>query len=567
MPPATPPPASTGGVADGDPMTIERLGVRDPSWPEAVEIFDTTLRDGSQFEGIALTADDKLRIAEQLDHLGVHYIEGGWPGSNPRDDEFFARARAGELDLHTSTLVAFGSTRRPKGRVDADETLANLAAAGAPIACIVAKSWDYHVLEALRTSLDEGVAMVAESVGYLVAQGLRVFVDFEHFFDGYKRNPEFTLRVVEAAAVNGAEALVLCDTNGGSLPHEVHAATRQVVSMFDGVTVGMHTQNDTGCAVANAIAGVIAGSTHVQGTINGYGERTGNCDLTTFVPNLSLKMGIRTLPEGGMARLTAVSHHVAELVNLPPVLSQPYVGASAFAHKAGLHTSAIARRPDAYEHVDPALVGNGTRFLVSDLSGRATIELKAKQLGLELDGAQMRTVLEELKDLEHSGYHFEAADASLELLMRRATGWANHWFRLESFRVMVEHRPGDKTALELNPLGHHDGVETEATVKLEVDGQRIIATGEGNGPVNALDAAFRQAVGDRFPVLADMRLTDFKVRILDSSKGTGAVTRVLIDASDGEERWTTIGVSENIIEASWQALSDSIQYALLRGGA
>jgi 2-isopropylmalate synthase len=567
MPPATPPPASTGGVADGDPMTIERLGVRDPSWPEAVEIFDTTLRDGSQFEGIALTADDKLRIAEQLDHLGVHYIEGGWPGSNPRDDEFFARARAGELDLHTSTLVAFGSTRRPKGRVDADETLANLVAAGAPIACIVAKSWDYHVLEALRTSLDEGVAMVAESVGYLVAQGLRVFVDFEHFFDGYKRNPEFTLRVVEAAAVNGAEALVLCDTNGGSLPHEVHAATRQVVSMFDGVTVGMHTQNDTGCAVANAIAGVIAGSTHVQGTINGYGERTGNCDLTTFVPNLSLKMGIRTLPEGGMARLTAVSHHVAELVNLPPVLSQPYVGASAFAHKAGLHTSAIARRPDAYEHVDPALVGNGTRFLVSDLSGRATIELKAKQLGLELDGAQMRTVLEELKDLEHSGYHFEAADASLELLMRRATGWANHWFRLESFRVMVEHRPGAKTALELNPLGHYDGVETEATVKLEVEGQRIIATGEGNGPVNALDAAFRQAVGDRFPVLADMRLTDFKVRILDSSKGTGAVTRVLIDASDGEERWTTIGVSENIIEASWQALSDSIQYALLRGGA
>ena len=565
MPPAsTPNPSSDPAPGDGS-MTIERLGRRDPAWPEEVEIFDTTLRDGSQFEGIALTADDKLRIAEQLDHLGVHYIEGGWPGANPRDDEFFARARAGELDLHTSTLVAFGSTRRPKGRVDQDETLANLVGAGAPIACIVAKSWDYHVLEALRTTLDEGVAMIAESVQYLTAQGLRVFVDFEHFFDGFKRNPEFSFRVLEAAAVNGAETLVLCDTNGGSLPHEVEAATRAVVSMFGGITVGMHTQNDTGCAVANAIAGVLAGSTHVQGTINGYGERTGNCDLTTFVPDLTLKMGIRTLPEGGLERLTAVSHHVAELVNLPPVLSQPYVGASAFAHKAGLHTSAIVRRPDAYEHVDPALVGNGTRFLVSDLSGRATIELKAKELGLELDGAQMKLVLEQLKELEHSGYHFEAADASLELLMRRSTGWSNPWFDLESFRVMVEHRPGESTALEQSPLGHYDGVATEATVKLVVDGQRIIATGEGNGPVHALDAAFRQAVGDRFPHLTAMRLTDFKVRILDSSKGTGAVTRVLIDASDGEDRWTTIGVSENIIEASWQALSDSIQYALLRG--
>jgi 2-isopropylmalate synthase len=563
--PASPTPADR--PTDAEPMSIERLGRRDPSWPEAVEIFDTTLRDGSQFEGIALTADDKLRIAEQLDHLGVHYIEGGWPGSNPRDDEFFARARAGELDLHTSTLVAFGSTRRPKGRVDADETLANLVGAGAPIACIVAKSWDYHVLEALRTTLDEGVAMVAESVAHLAAQGLRVFVDFEHFFDGYKRNPEFALRVAEAAAVNGAEVLVLCDTNGGSLPHEVQAVTADVVAMFDGVTVGMHTQNDTGCAVANAVAGVLAGATHVQGTINGYGERTGNCDLTTFIPNLTLKMGIRTLPEGGLGRLTAVSHHVAELVNLPPVLSQPYVGASAFAHKAGLHTSAIARRPDAYEHVEPSLVGNGTRFLVSDLSGRATIELKAKELGLELDGPQMKVVLEQLKTLEHAGYHFEAADASLELLMRRATGWSNPWFDLESFRVMVEHRPGQQAALERNPLGHYDGVETEATVKLRIGDERIIATGEGNGPVNALDSAFRRAVGDRFPILAAVRLTDYKVRIIDSSQGTGAVTRVLIDASDGEQRWTTIGVSENIIEASWQALSDSIQYALLRGEA
>ncbi len=545
--------------------------VRDPSWPQSVEIFDTTLRDGSQFEGIALTADDKLKIAGLLDQLGVHWIEGGWPGANPRDDEFFQRASSGELVLENSTLVAFGSTRRPKGKVDVDETLANLLAAQTSTVCIVAKSWDYHVTEALRTTLDEGVAMIADSVRYLAGEGRRVFVDFEHFFDGYKYNPEFALRAVEAAAEAGAEALVLCDTNGGSLPHEVEAATGQVVSMFPELTVGMHTQNDTGCAVANAIAGVRAGSRHVQGTINGYGERTGNCDLTTFVPNLSLKMGIETLPPGRMAQLTAISHHVAELVNLPPMPQQPYVGKSAFAHKAGLHTSAIARRPDAYEHVEPTAVGNGTRFLVSDLSGRATIELKAKELGLEIDGSLMQSILAELKELEHTGYHFEAADASLELLMRRAGGWRNDFFALESFRVMVEHRPGEKMALEQNPLGHYDGVETEATIKIRFGSgsdestERIVATGEGNGPVNALDAAFREAAGERFPALSSVELTDYKVRILHtgSAVGTGAVTRVLIDASDGERSWTTIGVSENIIEASWQALSDAVVYALL----
>lgn len=547
--------------------------VRDPSWPESVEIFDTTLRDGSQFEGIALTADDKLKIATLLDNLGVHYIEGGWPGANPRDDEFFRRAAAGELELDTATLVAFGSTRRPKGKVDVDQTLANLLAAETSTVCIVAKAWDYHVTEALRTTLDEGVAMIADSVRFLAGQGKRVFVDFEHFFDGYKHNREFTLRAVEAAAVSGADTLVLCDTNGGSLPHEVEGATAEIVANFGDLTVGMHTQNDTGCAVANAVAGVRAGSRHVQGTINGYGERTGNCDLTTFVPNLSLKMGIRTLPDGRLPQLTAISNHVAELVNLPPIPQQPYVGKSAFAHKAGLHTSAIARRPDAYEHVEPSLVGNGTRFLVSDLSGRATIELKAKELGLEIGGAQMKAVLDELKQLEFAGYHFEAADASLELLMRRATGWRNEFFTLESFRVMVEHRPGQEMALEQNPLGHYDGVETEATIKILFGEDRIVATGEGNGPVNALDAAFRRAVADRFPVLADVSLVDYKVRIIDPGTtedaevgqraGTGAVTRVLIDATNGERQWTTIGVSENIIEASWQALSDSLVYALL----
>jgi 2-isopropylmalate synthase len=546
-----------------EPMEISRVGQRDASWPEAVEIFDTTLRDGSQFEGIALTADDKLKIASQLDHLGVHYIEGGWPGSNPRDDAFFSRAADGELELSTSTLVAFGSTRRPKGKVDEDPTLSNLLAARTAVVCIVAKSWDYHVIEALRTTLDEGLAMISDSVRFLAESGKRVFVDFEHFFDGYKRNPEFAMRALEAAATAGAETLVLCDTNGGALPHEVEGTVRKMVETFGDLTIGMHTQNDTGCAVANAVAGVRAGSTHVQGTINGYGERTGNCDLTTFVPNLSLKMGIDTIGKDRIARLTEVSHHVAELVNLPPNEALPYVGRSAFAHKAGLHTSAIARRPDAYEHVDPASVGNGTRFLVSDLSGRSTVELKAKELGMELDGRQLKAVLDELKMLENSGYHFEAADASLELLMRRATGWTNPFFKLESFRVMVEHRPGEKMALEENPLGHYDGVETEATLKLIVGGKRVVATGEGNGPVNALDAAFRAAVGDRFEALNNVSLTDYKVRILDSEKGTGAITRVLVDATDGERRWTTLGVSENIIEASWQALSDSIVYALL----
>ncbi|MDH4279415.1 MAG: citramalate synthase [Acidimicrobiia bacterium] len=541
--------------------------MRDLRWPAAVDIFDTTLRDGSQFEGIALTADDKLKIAQLLDYLGVHYIEGGWPGANPRDDEFFRRAADGELKLATSTLVAFGSTRRPKGKVDADQTLANLLAAQTDVVCIVAKSWDYHVTQALRTTLDEGVAMIGDSVRYLLEQGKRVFVDFEHFFDGYKRNPEFTLRAVESAAVAGAEALVLCDTNGGSLPHEVESATAAIVAAFGELTVGMHTQNDTGCAVANAVAGVRAGATHVQGTINGYGERTGNCDLTTFIPNMTLKMGIATIPDDRLVRLSSISHHVAELVNLPPMPQQPYVGQSAFAHKAGLHTSAIARRPDAYEHVDPAEVGNGTRFLVSDLSGRSTLELKAQDMGLDVAGGQLGTILDELKKLEHAGYHFEAADASLELLMRRATGWRNHFFELESFRVMVEHRPGLPMAAEQNPLGHYDGVETEATIKIRIGDERVVATGEGNGPVNALDAAFRLAVArvdaPEFAVLDRVRLTDYKVRIIDSTEGTGAITRVLIDATDGERHWSTLGVSENIIEASWQALADSMIYALL----
>ncbi len=526
--------------------------------PAAVEIYDTTLRDGAQLEGISLTVDDKLRIADQLDRLGVHYIEGGWPGANPKDEEFFERART-ELDLTTSKLVAFGSTRRVKGRVDDDPTLANLVAAGTEVVCIVGKAWDYHVTEALRTTLEEGVAMVADSVRYLKEQGLVVFYDAEHFFDGYEANPEFSLAVLEGAAMAGADCLVLCDTNGGSLPGRVEATVRAVVDHLD-TPVGVHLHNDTGCGVANALAGVAGGATHVQGTINGYGERVGNCDLVPIIANLSLKMGVETLPEGRLANLTSVAHHVAELVNFAADPQQPYVGTKAFAHKAGLHTSAISRRSDAYEHVLPELVGNGTRFVVSEMAGRSTVALKAAELGIELNAPTMGEIVETLKELEFVGYHFEAADASLELLMRAAAGWEQDFFSLESFSVNVGHRSGSGSRA-WNDVAVE--VETEATVRLRLDGELVDATGEGNGPVNALDAALRQALGGRYPSLERLRLTDYKVRVLETSRGTGAVTRVLIDSTDGERSWSTIGVSENIIEASWQALVDSFVFGLL----
>jgi 2-isopropylmalate synthase len=527
--------------------------------PSSVEIFDTTLRDGSQLEGISLTVEDKLRIAEQLDLLGVHYIEGGWPGANPKDEEFFRRART-DLHLSTSTLVAFGSTRRVKGKVDDDATLRNLVEAGTSTVCIVGKAWDYHVTEALRTTLDEGVAMVAESVAFLKNNGLRVFYDAEHFFDGYRNNPEFSLRVLEGAVMSGVDCLVLCDTNGGSLPFDVERIVGEVHDHFGGAApIGIHLHNDTGCGVANALAAVRAGAGQVQGTINGYGERVGNCDLVPIIANLSLKMGVRTLPEGRLERLTKVAHHIAEIVNFTVDPQQPYVGSSAFAHKAGLHTSAISRRKDAYEHIDPSLVGNGTRFLVSEMSGRSTLELKATELGLELDGKVLGDVVDQLKQLEHDGYHFEAADASLELLMRRATGWQQDFFTLESYKVLVRHRAGGGDPKAVDALD----VETEATVKLWLGEDRVVAIGEGNGPVNALDAALRSAIGGRHPALDRITLTDFKVRVLDTGKGTGAITRVLIDSTNGTREWTTIGVSENIIEASWQALVDSVVYGLL----
>jgi 2-isopropylmalate synthase len=520
--------------------------------PDAVDIYDTTLRDGSQQEGLSLTVDDKLRVAEQLDHLGVQYIEGGWPGANPKDEEFFRRSAAGELHLETATLVAFGSTRKAGGRAETDPVLAGLLGADTAVVCLVAKSAAWHVTETLRTTLTEAVDMVADSVEYLVSKGRRVFLDAEHFFDGYRTDPRFSTDVLRAAAAAGAEVLVLCDTNGGSLPFEVERVVGEVRDRLD-VPLGCHFHNDSGCAVANSLQAVRMGVTQVQGCVNGYGERTGNADLTAAVPDLTLKMGVRTIGPERLGRLTAVSHHIAEVVNVAPDPHQPFVGVSAFAHKAGLHTSAIARWRDAYEHVDPREIGNGTRFVVSEMAGRSTIALKAEQLGLSVDDAVLGDIVERLKELEHRGFHFEVADGSLELLMRSATGWKQPFFSLESHRVITELR--------------EDGAfVTEATVKVIVDDDRVLATAEGNGPVNALDAALRKAIGPVYPELAHVHLTDFKVRVLDTSHGTAAVTRVLIDTTDGDRTWTTIGVSENVIEASWAALEDSIVFGLLHAG-
>ncbi|MDQ6616713.1 MAG: citramalate synthase [Actinomycetota bacterium] len=523
--------------------------------PEAVDIYDTTLRDGSQQEGLSLTVDDKLRVAEQLDHLGVQFIEGGWPGANPKDEEFFRRAAAGDLHLHTATLVAFGSTRKAHTPADRDPVLQNLLDAKTSTVCLVAKSAEWHVTETLRTTLTEAIDMVADSVAYLRGHGRRVFLDAEHFFDGYRANRGFSLDILRAAEAAGAEVAVLCDTNGGTLPGEAERIVGAVRDLLGtGIKLGCHFHNDAGCAVANSLVAVRQGCTQVQGCINGYGERTGNADLCATVPNLTLKMGVRTIGQDRLERITPVAHHIAELVNIAPDAHQPYVGASAFAHKAGLHTSAIARAPQAYEHVPPDAVGNGTRFVVSEMSGRSTVQLKARQLGLALDGAGLTEVLDNLKELEHRGYHFEVADGSLELLMRAATGWKQTFFRLESFRVITEQR--------------EDGAfVTEATIKVYVSDERMLATAEGNGPVNALDAALRKAIGSKYPELTQLHLTDYKVRVLDTARGTGAVTRVLIDSTDGEETWTTIGVSENIIQASWEALRDSLVFGLLRGTA
>jgi 2-isopropylmalate synthase len=517
-----------------------------------VEIFDTTLRDGSQAEGLSLTVNDKMRVAEQLDLLGVQYIEGGWPGAHPKDREFFERAAAGDLALARSKLVAFGSTRKAGGRAETDPVMSDLVGAGTEFVCLVAKSSPWHIVETLRTTTTEALDMVADSVAHLRNNGKTVMVDAEHFFDGYLEEPGFSRDFLGVVEECGATP-VLCDTNGGILPYQVERAVAEARQIAKG-RLGVHFHNDSGCAVANSIVAVREGADHVQGCINGYGERTGNTDLTAVIANLSLKMGIETIGAERLALLTPVARHIAEIVNLAPNPHQPFVGLSAFAHKAGIHTSAIARAPSAYSHVDPEAVGNTTRFVLSEMSGRSTVALKAQQMGIELNDEEVGYVVAQLKELEHAGYHFEVADGSLELLMRAATGWKQSFFRVESNRVVTDQRE-DGSFL------------TEARLKLYVGDERIMEVAEGNGPVNALDAALRKALGPRHPEVARIHLTDFKVRVLDSATGTASVTRVLIDSTNGERTWTTIGVSDNVIEASWQALSDSIVFGLLHAGA
>ena len=514
-----------------------------------VEIYDTTLRDGTQQEGISLTARDKLRISRLLDDLGVAFIEGGWPGANPKDNEFFARA-ADELDLQTASLVAFGSTRRADRRAEDDDQLEALIQAGTGVVCLVGKSWDYHVTEALRIDLAEGAAMVGDSIAHLRSQGKRVFFDAEHFFDGYRSNPGFALEILRTARDAGAERLVLCDTNGGFLSHEVERVIGEVIDAVPDAVFGCHFHNDAGSAVTNSLVAVRSGVFQVQGCVNGYGERTGNADLCTVIPNLSLKMGLATIPAERLDRLTTVSHHIAEVVNLTLDPHLPYVGTSAFTHKAGLHTSALARRPDAYEHLDPDAVGNTTRMVVSELAGRSTILAKARLSGWDLSPGEAQDVVDRIKELEHEGYVFEAADGSLDLLIRDVRGWKQPFFELESYRVFVEHRNGTVVA--------------EATVKAVVDAERIVMTREGHGPVSAIDRALRAALRDAYPHIDRIRLTDYRVRDLDSADGSSARVRVLCEHSDGDGVWGTVGVHENVIDASWKAMSEGLVVGLLR---
>ncbi|WP_236246776.1 citramalate synthase [Streptomyces sp. CC210A] len=521
---------------------------------DTFHVFDTTLRDGAQREGINLTVADKLTIARHLDEFGVGFIEGGWPGANPRDTEFFARARA-EIDFRHAQLVAFGATRRAGIQASEDPQVKALLESGAPVITLVAKSHDRHVELALRTTLDENLAMVRDTVAHLREQGRRVFVDCEHFFDGYKANPEYAKAVVRAAHEAGADVVVLCDTNGGMLPPQVQAVVSTVLA-DTGARLGIHAQDDTGCAVANTLAAVDGGATHVQCTANGYGERVGNANLFPVVAALELKYHKRVLPDGSLQEMTRISHAIAEVVNLTPSTHQPYVGVSAFAHKAGLHASAIKVDPDLYQHIDPEQVGNTMRMLVSDMAGRASVELKGKELGVDLGGDRelVGRVVDRVKERELQGYTYEAADASFELLLREeAEGRAIRYFRTESWRAIVEDRP--------------DGTHAnEATVKVWADGERIVATAEGNGPVNALDRALLVALERIYPQMAKLELVDYKVRILESSHGTESTTRVLITTSDGEAEWSTVGVGENVIAASWQALVDAYTYGLLRAG-
>ena len=532
------------------------------------QVYDTTLRDGAQQEGMSLSVSDKLAIAALLDELGVGYIEGGWPGAVPKDTDFFARA-ATELTLKNAVLTAFGATRRAGVRAGDDPQVRALLDAATPVVTLVAKSDARHVERALKTTRAENLAMIADTVGFLVAEGRRVVLDAEHFFDGYRHDAEYARSAVTAAFDAGAEVVTLCDTNGGMLPtwvgeivHELRAA----VPVGSGQLLGVHAHNDSGCAVANSLAAVEAGATHVQGTINGYGERTGNADLVTVVANLELKGGMSLLADGGLREAARISHAISEITNISPFARQPYVGASAFAHKGGLHASAIRVDPDMYQHTDPILVGNDMRMLVSDMAGRASIELKGRELGFDLagQGELLSRVTNRVKDDEAAGYTYEAADASFELLLRSELGRRPEFYTVESWRTIIETVPAGAAPPSVHAP---DAVAVaEATVKIRAGGERIVTTGEGNGPVNALDQALRTALSRVYPELARFELIDFKVRILDTELGTDAITRVLIDTSDGEHSWSTVGVGPNVVEAAWEAVTEAYVYGLLKSG-
>ena len=512
-----------------------------------VEIYDTTLRDGTQMEGMSLSCDDKLRIAEYLDSLGVTFIEGGWPGSNPKDVEFFERAK--DVAWKNVTIAAFGSTCRARLRAEDDKQLQTLLAAETPVCTIFGKTWDMHVTEVLRTTREENLRMVEESVAFLRQSGRRVIYDAEHFFDGYKSDAEYALETLRAAARGGAERLALCDTNGGSMPWEIEEMLKAVRDALPDAPLGIHAHNDGECGVANSVSAVRAGARHVQGTINGYGERCGNANLCAVIPDIELKLGLQCLPEGGLRRLYDLSHFVAEIENLSPNDHAAYVGRSAFAHKGGVHVSAIRRHPESYEHIEPTLVGNESRVVVSELSGRSNVLSKAEEFGLEVSSDHGGRVLEKIKELESKGFAYEAAEASVALLMARHQAGYEPPFEVLDFQAGVERRRGG-------------GMFAEATVKVQIGSEIVHTAGEGNGPVSALDSALRKALRPFFPEVAEMHLSDYKVRILDGRSGTGATTRVLIDSQSAHDTWSTVGASSNIIEASLQALIDSIEYGL-----
>jgi 2-isopropylmalate synthase len=516
-----------------------------------VQIYDTTLRDGMQGEGMSLSAEEKLRVAHALDDLGIHIIEAGFPASNPKEEAVFELLA--KEHFTNADVAAFGMTRRRDTSADQDPALKLLADSFAPVTTLVGKTWRLHLEKVTKVDPDENLRMIAESVGFLTQQGKRVVYDAEHFFDAFREDPAYALRCLKQAVEAGAETVALCDTNGSSLPGQIAAATASVVTeLGEHAVIGIHTHDDAGFGAANAIVAVEAGARQVQGTMNGYGERCGNANLVTIVPALQLKLHADCLPPGNLRSLTETAHLVDEIANVTPNPNQPYVGKNAFAHKGGMHVAGIRQDARTFEHVDPALVGNDRELLISELSGKGTVQARAGETGVNLDEQTAAGVVERVKELEHRGYQFEAADGSFDLLIRRATGDYEPLFRLESWRVTVEKREGGK-------------VTTEASIKIWVDGERYFRAAEGNGPVNALDKALRAAIGERYPHLRDIELVNFKVRILNERKGTGAVTRVLLDSSDGTDTWGSIGVSENVIEASWDALVDSLEAGMLPG--